>query len=686
MKDSGIEDILIGESYRSTKKKRKGPIFFIIFLLIIGAICAGYYYYTNLEVVDAKALFSKNLISLNSKKLADSDFYSTILDRVLSENSEMTTNFTISSTEEFESLQGIDVNNFDFELSSQNDLKQKNFYHELYVKYLGNDFINFKSIINDNLFSITSDEIVNKYVGVRAENYNDIFNSKIDLEFLYELTTSGKINMTKDDRDNYLQNYYSKIFEQISNEKFSMKENFVITKNNEYIDVTAYELALSQSELKNILTSLITDIKNDNNLLSQITINESVELDLSDSEENDNTDGLEVRNEEEVVMQLTPVSENNFQTAEVVYPDEEYFEEDNVEEFEELPEEEYFEEENWEEEPLEENVDEPEYVEEEAGRGPLSIETREVVEEKKKFTSNDFIKILLGRKVNLTIDRIAELLDEYLENLEGNGLVVTLYVSSERTEKVSITLPNGNKIDIQFIEDTNKANTIEITYLYQNSDYKTGYSYNFEEVHNSSSTTFKIVKKYIEDEKVNKKISFSIQTEGTKNANSLSNDIVYTISTNSNETKIIAENNIRFVSDNMLLEKLTNENSVFLDDLSLEEQEATLRAIDDKINLVLENKKETMNLIDLNSGSSIVDQNFSSTRINYTLLKNVLQNLINNMRDEAIERGEEFTLQNLNDLYVDGYEITTNVYEDRAIVVIDVYTFNVDMDFIVSET
>lgn len=139
MANNGIEDILIGESYKSTKKKSKGPIIFIILLIMVGAF-AGWHFYTNKEVLDEKVLFSKNLLSLNSKKLVDNDFYTTILDRILQENSEMISNITVSTTEEVEALQGIDINNFDFELTSQNDLKGKNFYGELLLNYSGNYF------------------------------------------------------------------------------------------------------------------------------------------------------------------------------------------------------------------------------------------------------------------------------------------------------------------------------------------------------------------------------------------------------------------------------------------------------------------------------------------------------------------------------------------------------------------
>ena len=61
MQDNGIEDILIGESYKSTKKKGKGPFIFILLVILgIGAF-AGWYFYTNTEIVNEKTQFTNSL-------------------------------------------------------------------------------------------------------------------------------------------------------------------------------------------------------------------------------------------------------------------------------------------------------------------------------------------------------------------------------------------------------------------------------------------------------------------------------------------------------------------------------------------------------------------------------------------------------------------------------------------------
>lgn len=686
MSNNGIEDILIGESYKTTKKKGNGFKFFIIILLIISAVFVIWYFFINKEVVNEKEVFSRNVLNIGNKKLQDKDFYSTILKRLLEENSELSSNITITSTEKIEELQGIDINNFDFELNSTNDLKNKNFNSKLLAKYSGNDFIEVQSIVNDNKFAVFSGDVVNKYVGIKAENFNDIFNSNIDLNFIYEFINSEELDLSEEDVKNYLESYYKKAYDQIPEEKFSQKENIVISKNNNYIDVTAYEMNLTQNELKDILDSLLVELKNDEKLLNSIVSKEKLTLDLNSNtyEQNETTNQnvSETQNEtldsesgENTTIQLVPVTEVNFQTAEEINVENQ---EENQEEVQEGVQEENTENQ---EVQIQEHIEEPEGL-------VLENNEDEQVQENREFSTSDLIKILLGRKVNISGDKIIEKIEEYINNLEGNGIIVTIYVSEEKTEKISITLPNENKLDIQFLENTEKENTIEFTYLYKNSEYKSGISINIDEVHNSASSSIKIVKNYIENEKVNKKESFSIQSNGTKNSNTISSDIIVTFSTNNSETKFVVDSKLKFLSnDDLLLDKLTEENSVFLDDLLIDDRNATIQVLKEKIQSVLREKKSNMNLIDLNSGTSIVSPNLEDmTSNNHSLIKKLLEDKINDLRNQTEENGEEFTLQSLSNLEIEGFEVNATVEEDRAVVVIDVYTFIIDRDFNISDT
>ena len=92
MKDNGIEDIVIGNDYNSNKKGKKGIIIiFIILLLILIGMIAAYVRFMQPQVT-AKELFVKNLLGADVENVLDNKIYTTMLNRVLTESTEITTN------------------------------------------------------------------------------------------------------------------------------------------------------------------------------------------------------------------------------------------------------------------------------------------------------------------------------------------------------------------------------------------------------------------------------------------------------------------------------------------------------------------------------------------------------------------------------------------------------------------
>ena len=60
-------------------------------------------------------------------------------------------------------------------------------------------------------------------------------------------------------------------------------------------------------------------------------------------------------------------------------------------------------------------------------------------------------------------------------------------------------------------------------------------------------------------------------------------------------------------------------------------------------------------------------------------------NKIVEMMDAAIANGEEFTIQNLVDLKIDGYKVSAAVTSENALIVVDVYKFNIDTGFVLTD-
>lgn len=61
--------------------------------------------------------------------------------------------------------------------------------------------------------------------------------------------------------------------------------------------------------------------------------------------------------------------------------------------------------------------------------------------------------------------------------------------------------------------------------------------------------------------------------------------------------------------------------------------------------------------------------------------RQALENRINSMREEAAQNEQEFVIQNLENLQIEGYEVSSVVNENEAVIVVDIYTFKVNSEF-----
>ena len=69
----------------------------------------------------------------------------------------------------------------------------------------------------------------------------------------------------------------------------------------------------------------------------------------------------------------------------------------------------------------------------------------------------------------------------------------------------------------------------------------------------------------------------------------------------------------------------------------------------------------------------------------YHTSKNKLINEISNQMRVAQDNGEVYTIQNLQNLIIEGSQVNVNLSENIAVVEIDGYVFNIDSEFKLSE-
>lgn len=738
MKDNGIEDIVIGEGYNSNKKGKKGiVIIFIILLLILVGMVGAYFYFIQPQTT-TKDLFVKNFLGVEVDNVLDNKIYNAIINRMLTEDFEMTTSINYTSALEEETLEGLDLSKFILELTNKNDISDSKSYSELNVNYSGNEVFKVKLLSNKEAVAIKSDDIVNKYVGVKYNSISDMTGININSNFS-NLKKMEEITLADERKKLYLDKYMTQISKNIPEDKFTMQDNYVIQKEKESSSATAYTLKLSQEELNTVLVELLTTFRNDEELLNELVTGkeESKTLDISPRDENEENNELNIENQENdntengsPELNLNPneeetkesernanmisntVSNNSENTNNNEVQDTNVVENNavssrsrvlNVNQSETAPE-------------------DIEDLENQFEVNPNTINLNPVMSNDEKVTGlglenlevgNDILKLLLGNKINTTVVKLQENIDKLIEQvkkLEGNGLTLTIYVTDLGTEKINAILPNEDTLDIEITKKSVEESVIKLTYLYKDgkqsdvhtysaedeldeneelrdnqetSNSKNGFSLEFDKIKKEANTSIKATYNVIENEKITRKINVDLKTDGTSNSKNIKNSLTISLSAEDTQSKQITfDNTIKF-SDISEIEDLTLDNCVFLDELSPEEQALTIEEIKNKIELVYNEKKENMSFIDTNTHSSLIQQNINnaSSNVSYDEARQALIDRVSDMMTEAIEKNEEFTIQNLVDLTIDGYEVKSVVNDKMAVIVVDVYTFNIDTEF-----
>lgn len=725
MKSSNIEDIYIGNNGEMNKKSKKGVIIviFIILVLLLVGMVGAYFYFSN-QTLTKKQLFINSISNTNIKKFLENDVYNAIINRLEEENSETETKIQISTTDENAEPEGVDFSNFEFNLNNQNDIENSKSFGELTINYSGNELFKARYLSNEDAVAVASDEIVDRYIGIHYDKMQDVLGININKDTLDELKNAEQISLTEDERSNYITNYAGKFFENIGEEKFASQENLVIQKNNTSIDVVSYELVLSQDEYKNVLTNVLTNLRDDQDLLSKLVVENSSNIE----NRNNSVDENQIQNNQNEINTVVPSFESdqtiNLQdqtdSGQTVTEVNEETRNSNIEVN------------------MENQTNNNESIETNDGNSNenliTSVETTSDLtpvgesENTFKLSSENIISLILGKKIDISVSELQEQIDNLIEdvkNSSGNGIKITVYVnvSNNNTEKISATLPDGETLDMEFTtnESNENDNTLKLTYIKdtettivtnnetntengvetysaeddlentaeaeaQTENSKDGFTLNLNKVSSDASTTLKIGFEFVEKEQINQKFNIEIKTNGTESSNNIKNDIVFTFGTDTNEYKLLLDNTINF-NVTPEIEDLTDENCLFVENLSEEEFNSTMQAIQERIGVVYQEKMNSLNVIDTNTNSPIVESNTQTEvpEVTREEAKEALIQRVSNLMGEAQNNGEEFTIQNLANLTMDGFDVSADVTDTEAIIVVDTYKFRIDPNFVLTD-
>ncbi|MBR3696921.1 MAG: hypothetical protein IKM97_01410 [Clostridia bacterium] len=584
----------------------------------------------------------------------------------------------ITTRMQTDTKQNIDTNKLSFMINIDADRKKNKALLNAKVNYSSNDLLSLKILNTEEAIGIASDDVLDKYISSNKAELNNSIKRitgqdlNLSADFIDESLdniSNNKVIIDEEFKSNKIAEYYKAIFDLIPNEAISVKENIGVSMDSETINTDSYTLNLDKGLLESVYNTFLQKLKNDDELLNKIVTGketknqEKYETNLEDNSE---------------TLQVNPIQ--NIQT-DMELVEGEVLQHETELEIKSMPQTDL--------------VDETSLDTTNIPKLDLEIEDeKDILNNKNLFL--DLIKVfLLDIKIEGTVDDLKSRINEELLNnnfTSKDEIKITIYVRNEEgkskeTLKVVANLLEEKNIDIEYI-GTSK---FKITYLApeKNEEGKNIVAGNSLEIEKKSSdVNIKYVLQYcnIENKKVKSKTQIELQTNNANTSKGYTNTANIKYNNNEEYLMINLKNEIKF-QENTIQEDFTEENSIFLDKLSNEEIENLFLEVYDKIIETYNSKRSSLNLIDNNSSNSVIQQPVvqPENTAEKEEIKNKLIETVSIMMGEAIQNGEEFTIKNLENLVIDGYDVSTVVSSDLAIIKINGYTFNIDKDFMLSE-
>ena len=246
--------------------KNKKALIVIIVLLIILSVCGGAFAYVY---------FATDLLKSNSQMFSK---YGTMLDMELYNffyDENIKTYYTNKSANNYENTGVLRVKsggntdiNADLNLTFKGttDVDNDNFEQEITINYSDSEKFAFKLVKNNQMIALGSDEVANKYVGIKNENLDELSN-KLGIDEEMKVPSNIKLDkssITVQNIKSLVTKYIGKLAGQLSESNF--------TKNNN----TSYTLTIEKDNLKNIMIYCLNEAKNDSEIIEMLGMSDDI--------------------------------------------------------------------------------------------------------------------------------------------------------------------------------------------------------------------------------------------------------------------------------------------------------------------------------------------------------------------------------------------------------------------------
>ena len=266
---------------RSSKKILIIVIIMIVVLAIAGTTLGFLYLKTDLFKSD-KELFQKYIMQDIEKigEIAKSNIYQTYEDAKTQNIFESNTDIDITYSEGGEISSPFNDLSFSFKEQKENEYSYRN----AKILYQDETYLEIEGIRDQELYGIRFPE-VKQFVSVK--NINESQNTQnlgINDEIVQNITeVIDNDNLlidkvfTQDEINTLINTYFNILKNNIENASFSSQKNVMITVDNNTIKANAYIATLQPNQVQEIITQILTDIKN-----NEIILNKIEELGLSE--------------------------------------------------------------------------------------------------------------------------------------------------------------------------------------------------------------------------------------------------------------------------------------------------------------------------------------------------------------------------------------------------------------------
>ena len=275
------------------------------------------------------------------------------------------------------------------------------------------------------------------------------------------------------------------------------------------------------------------------------------------------------------------------------------------------------------------------------------------------------------------VDSMIEQLEDTKTN-DSTDFVIKAYDNNGQTVKLNIQY-DGITMEIEYVYGDESS--IKITAVEDETE--DGLSYKITNKKSDLTQNVDFEMSVIEEGLVSQTVTFS--TEVVKSGSDYTLNLGYEIKSQEQTINVDSVSDIEFTDVD--IDDLTTDNCVYIDDLTEEEQTALLNSISEKAQAVLSEKISELSFIDTNTDNRVVDQG-NVTEDDDSEKETAKQDLIEAIQTEmtnSLNNGEEYTIQDLEDLNLENHEIEVKISDDIAVVTVDGYTFNIDSEFNLSE-